>query len=125
MGKVSMTKKDTVESWSFDFSDQRDAEFPCNYPQYEVGKVMFSAKDADLGEKQLNMSFNFKKNLTVTLVYDQDSAKGPMNKIASSGAYEITKVDLEGEKVIKGRMDIYIDDDNFVNGTFEARYCPN
>ena len=43
MGKVSMTKKDTVENWSFNFSDQRDAEFPCNYPQYEIGKVMFSA----------------------------------------------------------------------------------
>ena len=48
-----------------------------------------------------------------------------MNKIASKGAYELTKVDTENEMVIEGRMDIYVDDANYVNGNFKARYCPN
>ena len=124
-GKVSLTKRDSVETWSFDFTDKRDEEYPCNYPQYEIGKVMFTTKNVALEEKQLRMGFDFAKNLTITLVYDQDSAKGPMNKVAVSGAYEITEVDTGAGQFIKGRMDIYVDDNNFVNGNFIAKYCPN
>lgn len=124
-GKVSFTKRDSVTTWSFDFTDIHDEEYPCSFPTYETGKVMFSTKNIDPGVKQLQMGFNFSKNQTITLVYDQDSAKGPMNKIAVEGAFEITEFDTTDQNIIKGRIDAYCDDGNFVNGNFIAKYCKN
>tara|TARA_B100000508_G_scaffold141097_1_gene146921 strand:+ start:1829 stop:2335 length:507 start_codon:yes stop_codon:yes gene_type:complete len=124
-GKASLTQRDSTTTWSFQFSDLRDENAPCSFSSYDIGKVMFSTKNIDPGVKKLKMSFNLSKAQTITMVYDQDSAKGPMNKIALEGAFEITEFDTVNKNIIKGRMDIYSDDDNFVNGNFEATFCKN
>lgn len=45
-------------------------------------------------------------------------------KIASEGIIEITEIDLKNN-LAKGKILATADEENFVNGTFEAKYCPN
>ncbi len=74
------------------------------------------------GEKKLKLDFNnLADNYTVTFVsYDDDG--NPENNIATKGAYEILTVDTTN-RLVTGRMDIPLDDNNFVNGNFSIRYC--
>lgn len=125
IGKITFSQRDSVTNWSFNFSDLRDDAYPCNFPNYEIGKIIFSSNNIDKGIKQLYFGLDFSKNQTVTLVYKQDSTSGPMNKIAVKGAYEVLEVDTTVNNLVKGRMDVYIDDNNWINGNFTATYCPN
>lgn len=74
------------------------------------------------GEKKLKLDFNnLADNYTVTFVsYDDDG--NAENNIATKGAYEILTVDTTNG-LVTGRMDIPLDDNNFVNGNFSIRYC--
>ena len=116
---------DTITKWSFNFTDLSDDQYPCSFPKYEIGKVMFSTKNIDPGLRQLKVGFDLTKAQTLTMVYDQDSAKGPMNQIAVEGAFEFTEIDTTEKNYIKGRIDVYVNDDNFINGNFKAKYCKN
>jgi len=122
-GQAKVRIGDSTTTWSFNLSDVRDENKPCSFPKYETGKIMFSLKNVDKGVKQLQMGFDFAKNLTATMVYDQDSSKGPMNQIATKGAIEILEVDTTENNVIKGRIDIKLSDENSINGNFTAHVC--
>ena len=123
IGTITMSKRDTVVNWSFNFSDNGDQETPCGFHNYNSAKAMFSSNKLEKGTTQLRLGFDFSKNQTLTLVYNQDLGKGPMNKIAGTGAYEILEIDTVTNNWIKGRMDVFIDDDNWINGNFTANYC--
>ena len=89
-------------------------------------KLLFGFQDQSslvpLGEKKLKLDFgNLANNFTVTFVHF-DAQGTPQNNIAVKGAYEIQTVDTVS-KMITGRMDVRLDNDNFVNGNFSVRYC--
>lgn len=69
---------------------------------------------------ELFINWNTLEGKTVTLVsYSETSVD---NNIAVEGAYEIISVDTI-TKLVTGKMDAYIDNDNFINGNFTLKYC--
>jgi len=124
------------ETWVFksgsgeeDFSDPLyldfdlydiDSDYPCDWSSYSsqdyASKVIFNMP-ATVGLRELKFSFsNSEENQTVTLYTLEDN----FNNIATQGVVEILSItDTE----INAQMDIYIDENNFLNGKFTVPYC--
>lgn len=109
----------------FHIADTLSADTCTNFLNQE-SRVIFSHDNPNntivqLGEHPLVLDWsNTSNNKTITLVRYKNGT--PHNTIVDKGAYEILSVDTI-KNIINGRMDAFYDDDNFVNGNFELKYC--
>lgn len=104
--------KYSVEIYGQEVSD------PCNSFASGDFQVIFSIPQGE-GEYELGFDFDDTSNSQTATMLDS-SGDIPSNIIASQGAIEI--VDLSSDPVT-GRLDIYYDDDSYVNGNFELTDC--
>lgn len=74
-----------------------------------------------IGEYPLRFNTNSAtNNRTINLIHYIGTT--PYSTMVSQGAYEITKVDTINNTVF-GKMDAFYDENNYVNGNFEIKYC--
>lgn len=108
--------------YSFTFTDTMitDTCFINAYGRLQL-QLEFSDKDPILAVKShsLNNGYNeFSKSL-VFVHFENNLAKFD---IAYSGAFEILTVD-EVNGIVTGRMDVRLNENNYVNGNFTLKYC--
>lgn len=72
----------------------------------------------ELGVREFKFSFSDPAAQTATLIYYEETT--PFNIIAIDGAIELMSI---GDSVITGRIDAYVDEDNYVNGVFTLDFC--
>lgn len=105
------------------------AAFPCGVVLFRAylgfGISGSSSGFYELGEKKLHgqspggeaVSFGF-------FYYDGPSPSNIRLIQANCGTYEIFSIDT-ANNMLTGRMDVYKNDQNFVNGNFTLSLCPN
>ena len=89
---------------------------PCN--EWLQGNQVFGNVPNAVGLYKFKLDLGGDDNQTITLFHQESF----MNTIVSTGAIEITLIDLES-KVVEGRIDAYGDKNNFVNGNFTLTLC--
>lgn len=123
-GEVSSTSWDVGEiSHYFEIIDTAQSD-SCFIISGKRSKLIFHTDDTGKiiqpTVHELYIDWNTLEGKTVTLVsYSETSVD---NIIAAEGAYEIISVDTVA-KLVTGKMDAYIDKDNFINGNFTLKYC--
>jgi hypothetical protein len=109
-------------SHSFNITDTTDSD-TCYAYSNKRSKIIFGFEDQNQWLTKVNhkLKFDFTADSkTVTMVYYENG--GPVNNIAAEGAYEILSVDT-ATRLVTGRMDIKIDNNNYANGNFTLKYC--
>lgn len=123
-GEVSSSSWDVGEiSHYFEIIDTSQSD-SCFIISGKRSKVIFHTDDTGKviqpAVHELYINWNTLEGKTITLVsYSETSVD---NNIAVEGAYEIISVDTIS-KLVTGKMDAYIDKDNFINGNFTLKYC--
>lgn len=107
---------------SFNITDTTDSD-TCYAYSNKRSRIIFSFDDlnAILTKVTNKLKFDFTADSkTVTFVYYESGS--PINNIVTEGAYEILSVDTV-TRLVTGRMDVKIDNDNYMNGNFTLKYC--
>ena len=90
-------------------------EDPCDWA-FENDRILMSIPTI-VGLKELSFDFHdFENSYTVTLY----ATEGSLNTVATKGAVEVLSLT---DSTLTGRMDVYADGDNYVNGNFTIQIC--